>query len=526
MSAAASATTQNDAAQCPGVPGHAACFCAKGDQCGDTRTGYFVSLPKYPAQRSAFLKILHPSVPEPALAQLIKNRHARVRIEHFRLEDVKIVTVGGENVLRRCPDALPTLVAASSSYTVESVAAYQQAQSEKMADVASTCICASTLCTPEPTTESNSVPLPATREAAIQWLKVLRNLNRTSQAEKFYAALGDSAGKARVFLSHFARDSLELRASAAGTLVFALKDDGKPTHFNPKHLHELALSSPAKSAAAATARKAPQSERPSPDSRAKRRHTIGAVERGDADLLADQVLDERRRMQRLAAENSALRDQLRRLQVDMAVLTTSKEELSSAAQQLTKAAEKAEARWNDPQCHAEKLIEQLRSNDDECQRMTGLPTFAAVEALHKPVKMADESITAHHAHANNKLGSLQQFVLFLIMFHRLRNDDVVVAALFSLSRPTVTRIYDRWLRVTAAVSDATMPTFDYYKALAVTPPSVQVQLGVPSNVAVFMGDCFETPILHSNNVAFDKATYSSYKSTNTLKYLVVVAANG
>ncbi len=171
---------------------------------------------------------------------------------------------------------------------------------------------------------------------------------------------------------------------------------------------------------------------------------------------------------------------------------------------------------------AERLSLELQTNQGLLQSLTGLRSFNVVVRLLEVVKAAG----CPPWPPNARLLELQSFLAFLAMFHHLHGQQTVAGYLFGTSQSTMHRSYMHWLQAVAAVVPTAMPWPTYAEALAVTLPHVQSLLMLRPDTCVFYGDCVEISICRSKSITFDRATFSTYKAEHTVKYLVIIAANG
>jgi hypothetical protein len=240
-------------------------------------------------------------------------------------------------------------------------------------------------------------------------------------------------------------------------------------------------------------------------------------ERQSADKRSQDLLDE---ITRLSFQVKDLRQES--AEKDKVIL-----EQAEAIERLT-AAVKAQK----PRRRIEQLIEHLKADPEFCRHATGFPTWDSMLGLYNAVATLRAGLTKKDPRGRPPLmTSQEEFVAFLYMFHRLRPIEQTAAFIVGVNRRTLWRIYRQWLGLTATVSQILCPWPTYHGAASVTNGQTRGLLGLGSDQAAFYGDCVEIetrkraaglPGAHEYN----KATYSNYKSRHTLKYLVIIAANG
>lgn len=171
-----------------------------------------------------------------------------------------------------------------------------------------------------------------------------------------------------------------------------------------------------------------------------------------------------------------------------------------------------------------QLMERLQADAAFCQYSTGLPIFDVVKLLHTTVS---KLLPPRDPRGQKPtLCPLDEFSMFLIVFHRMKGAAEMFAMQCGLRRASLWRIYRKWLVPTAKLSEQTTGWPSYQQALRVTTSQTQSLLRLKRKTAVFYGDCVEIETYKTHNAEYNSATFSNYKQMHSVKYLVVIAANG
>ncbi|XP_049520628.1 uncharacterized protein LOC125944308 [Dermacentor silvarum] len=171
----------------------------------------------------------------------------------------------------------------------------------------------------------------------------------------------------------------------------------------------------------------------------------------------------------------------------------------------------------------------IRALEEECIRLndclytepkvayyTGMASFTMLLAVFKLL----EPFIAHGV--NNSLTKFQEFFLFLMKIKlNLQNADL--AFRFNVSESTVSRIFDKWLHV-AYCRLKSQISWPERSALQRTMPQAFYDT-FGSDVAVII-DCFEVKIERPSSYLPRSETWSTYKGSNTAKYLIGIAPQG
>lgn len=158
----------------------------------------------------------------------------------------------------------------------------------------------------------------------------------------------------------------------------------------------------------------------------------------------------------------------------------------------------------------------LRSCERKVTFYTGMANFAVLLAVFKFL----ESAVPHSI--NNRLSKFQEFILFMMKIKvNLFNADL--AFRFNISEATVSRIFDKWLHV----------AYCRLKSQITWPGREELQRTMPqaffdsfgTKVAVII-DCFEIKIERPSSLLSRSETWSTYKGSNTAKFLIAIAPQG
>ncbi|XP_077482931.1 uncharacterized protein LOC144114168 [Amblyomma americanum] len=164
----------------------------------------------------------------------------------------------------------------------------------------------------------------------------------------------------------------------------------------------------------------------------------------------------------------------------------------------------------------EMTEESLRSSEPKVVFYTGIASFTTLLAIFKML----EPFVSHSV--NNSLAKFQEFVLFLMKIKlNLQNADL--AFRFNVSESTVSRIFDKWLHV-AHCRLKSQVMWPERSALQRTMPQAFYD-SFGSDVAVII-DCFEIKIERPSSYLPRSETWSTYKGSNTAKYLIGIAPQG
>ncbi|XP_037503060.2 uncharacterized protein LOC119377831, partial [Rhipicephalus sanguineus] len=158
----------------------------------------------------------------------------------------------------------------------------------------------------------------------------------------------------------------------------------------------------------------------------------------------------------------------------------------------------------------------LRSCDRKVMFYTGMANFTVLSAVFKVV----ESDVSHNI--NNSLSKFQEFILFMMKIKvNLHNTDL--AFRFNISEATVSRIFDKWLHG-AYCRLKSQIAWPGREALQRTMPQAFFD-SFGSKVSVII-DCFEIKIERPSSLLSRCETWSTYKGSNTAKFLIAIAPQG
>lgn len=158
----------------------------------------------------------------------------------------------------------------------------------------------------------------------------------------------------------------------------------------------------------------------------------------------------------------------------------------------------------------------LRSCERKVTFYTGMANFTVLLAVFQLL----ESTVSHGI--NNSLSKFQEFILFMMKIKvNLHNTDL--AFRFNISEATVSRIFDKWLHG-AYCRLKSQITWPGREALQRTMPQTFFD-SFESNVSVII-DCFEIKIERPSSLVSRSETWSTYKGSNTAKFLIGIAPQG
>lgn len=158
----------------------------------------------------------------------------------------------------------------------------------------------------------------------------------------------------------------------------------------------------------------------------------------------------------------------------------------------------------------------LREDNERVAFYTGLPSFLSVLSLFTLLKDY-----VPHSH-RNALTQFEEMMLFLVRL-RLGSTLQDLAYRFSVSQPTASRIFDKWLDV----------CFDRLSSFVDWPEKEDVMRTMPIAFVENFGlkvrvilDCFEIFIDRPSSMQPRAETWSHYKHHNTVKFLVAICPQG
>lgn len=125
-------------------------------------------------------------------------------------------------------------------------------------------------------------------------------------------------------------------------------------------------------------------------------------------------------------------------------------------------------------------------------------------------------------HNNQALPNIQQFFLTLVkLTNNLSDEDL--AFRFNINQSTVSRYFHKWINIVYIKLKNRVLIWPPLSVLKVAMPMC-FRRHFPNTVSII--DCFETQIQIPNNHNDQAATYSRYKSRNTVKYLISATPHG
>ena len=152
----------------------------------------------------------------------------------------------------------------------------------------------------------------------------------------------------------------------------------------------------------------------------------------------------------------------------------------------------------------------FKDDDTKVNFFTGLQNFAMLMHVYS-------FITETSTHASNcLLAPFQEFILF-VMHLRLNVSFQYLAYRFGVSLPTVTRIFTKWVDL----------AYLRLKAIISWPAREELRFAMPAvfcrsfgdRVSVIL-DCFEIKLKNPSSLLAKAATWSHYKNSNTIKFLI------
>ena len=162
------------------------------------------------------------------------------------------------------------------------------------------------------------------------------------------------------------------------------------------------------------------------------------------------------------------------------------------------------------------FFERCRSDDKLINLYTSLQTASKFQTIYSAV---EDAVPNNNNHSISKQHQL--FLTLVKLSHNLKEEDL--AFRFRIYQSTVSRYFHTWI---CALYDRLHTHFIHW------PNRVTVQESMPMcfrrnfpNVVSII-DCFETQIHVPDNPNDQTATYSNYKSRNTVKYLISITPQG
>ena len=212
------------------------------------------------------------------------------------------------------------------------------------------------------------------------------------------------------------------------------------------------------------------------------------------------------------------------------------------------------------------IVHDMQNDTDYCQIMTGEPSFAVLEAIWEWID-ADKAFSTMHLdrithrkiqtvgtfnfakmttaqlaleknrvsrlvdeHKHSDLKPFEQFVLFMVLYHRGMDGFVDTVALdFQISTPTARRYYDAFTCGVSFFGQHMQPNPTCEEMVNATPPEVSELINasaVQGTHGVVMADCTERKVQAPGLCAFFHFLFSAYKNRTTVKHLTVTSGNG
>lgn len=164
----------------------------------------------------------------------------------------------------------------------------------------------------------------------------------------------------------------------------------------------------------------------------------------------------------------------------------------------------------------EMTQDSFRSNDVRVSFYTGLPSYSILEEVFELL----EDVVPHSE--NSKLTGFQEFIAFLLKVH-LNVPFQDIAERFGVSRSTVSRNFHKWLQHLYSALQCFIKWPSRNTLSATMPMAFRENFGC--KIVVIL-DCFEIFIERPSSLDTRAATWSNYRSHNTVKYLVGIAPQG
>lgn len=159
--------------------------------------------------------------------------------------------------------------------------------------------------------------------------------------------------------------------------------------------------------------------------------------------------------------------------------------------------------------------ESFSGNDEKVKNLTGIPTFAKLIALFTAI--------LPFLKVNSNVSPFKQFVLTLIRL-QFNVPYIYLCTHFGVSASTASRIFNHTIDV---IHDHLVPLFIIWperEMLQQTLPMTFRQSAFRKCTCII--DCFEIFIERPSDLKARAQTYSTYKSHNTMKYLIGVTPQG
>lgn len=162
--------------------------------------------------------------------------------------------------------------------------------------------------------------------------------------------------------------------------------------------------------------------------------------------------------------------------------------------------------------------EAFQSNDKKTLYFTGIPTFVALNSIFNQLIEPYIKITPQTAIQDRFI----HFIITLLKI-RLNLDFTLLSYLFHVSVQTISRIFYSTIRI----------MYFRLKKLIIWPSREQIVKSTPQcfkdafgNKVTVVIDCFEVHIEKSKHLEAQCATWSTYKSHNTVKILIGITPAG
>lgn len=166
-------------------------------------------------------------------------------------------------------------------------------------------------------------------------------------------------------------------------------------------------------------------------------------------------------------------------------------------------------------CKMFKIESALQNSDKHVLLFTGLPTCSALKALFK--------VVSSHLKSKSTLTSFQQFAMTLI---KLRTDLSfhVLSLYFGVNPAKVSGIFEHTINVMYCRLVPGLVVWPERSMLRQTLPDLFRNNYFERTLCII--DCFEIHIEKRSDLSASAQCYSTYKSANTMKYLLAVSPHG
>ena len=214
-----------------------------------------------------------------------------------------------------------------------------------------------------------------------------------------------------------------------------------------------------------------------------------------------------------------LTSEIEKLRLELAKTRTERDDFKAQSEALFEELKSVKSEFNDfimEKTAKSDFFERCRSNDALIKTYTSLNTSTLFEALFKalePVVKINEK---------QALSLREQLFLTLVkLAHDLTEDDL--AFRFRISQSKVSLYFQKWINIIDQRLSSCMIHWPSRETLLLTMPMC---FRTHFRNAVCVVDCFEVQMQIPHTPSKQCATYSSYKSRNTIKYFISATPQG